>query len=147
MQRSRWQHCIVSPLYVAFKKKTIHSDGFSFWNDVFPSGTWCACGVMHPLDVMHAMRVNRNTSHHCEQSEQHHYTARCNITCPSGQTSLLYLFGHRKVGYVRTNLRKELQIPLARDEIASRRNIQGSALICLEKCDTINSPKIKNLTR
>ena len=21
------------------KKKTIHSDGFSFWNDVFPAGT------------------------------------------------------------------------------------------------------------
>lgn len=44
--------------------------------------------VMRPSDVMCASRVNWNTSHHCEQSEQHHYTARCSITCPPGQTSL-----------------------------------------------------------
>lgn len=44
--------------------------------------------VMRPSDVMCASRVNWNTSHHCEQSEQHHNTARCSITCPPGQTSL-----------------------------------------------------------
>ena len=44
--------------------------------------------VMCHSDVMCASRVNWNTSHHCEQSEQHHYTARCSITCPTGQTSL-----------------------------------------------------------
>ena len=30
-------------------------------------------GVMFPSEVMCASRVRRNTSHHCDQREQHHY--------------------------------------------------------------------------
>ena len=72
----------------ATKKKTIHSDGFLF-------GTMCSLRERDAHCVRDASfgrdvrlrRVSRNTSHHCERSEQHH-CAEHNITCPRGQASL-----------------------------------------------------------
>ena len=51
-------------------------------------------------------RVNWNTSHHCERSEQHHCAERHNITCPRGQASLYkadvfcYTWFERRCEYV-----------------------------------------------
>ena len=43
-----------------------------------------------PSDVA-VLMTYRQTSHHCEQSEQHHYTDRCNITSVQSKLHLNYL--------------------------------------------------------
>ena len=45
--------------------------------------------VMFPSEVMSASRVIRNTSHHCEHSEQHNY-AKHNITLAQPNLHLIF---------------------------------------------------------
>ena len=62
------------------QKETIHSDGFSFWNDVFRKRNVMRLRRDAAFGREVCLRhVIRNTSHHCEQSEQHH-CAKHNIT-------------------------------------------------------------------
>ena len=35
-------------------------------------------------------RMARNTSHHCDRRERHHYAVRHTIICPQGQTSFFF---------------------------------------------------------
>ena len=61
--------------------------------ETLPTSTMCSVDAERDVsfDVMCTSCVmiafgkrKRNTSHHCEQSEQHHYAARHNITCAIG---------------------------------------------------------------